>query len=105
MREMLARLAATPVEAIVTQLAVQLQEIAVLHLGLAAERPESLGQAALAIDAMGGLVDALGDRLGPNAAPLRQTTAQLRLAYVEVSGGRAANGPGSESGEAPPESP
>jgi hypothetical protein len=87
MRAMLAQLAATPVEAITTQFAVELQEIALLHLSLAGERPESLGQAALAIDAMGGLVDALGDRLGPNAEPLRQTVAQLRLAYVEVAGG------------------
>jgi hypothetical protein len=86
MREMLARLAATPVEAIVTQFAVELQEIAVLHLGLASERVESLAQAAIAIDAMGAMVDALGDRLEPNAEPLRQTVAQLRLAFVEVSG-------------------
>jgi hypothetical protein len=86
MREMLTRLAETPVEAIVTQFAVELQEIAVLHLGLASERPESLGQATMAIDAMGGLVDSLGDRLGPNAEPLRQAVAALRLGFVEVSG-------------------
>ena len=85
LREMLSRLAATPVEAIVTQFAVELQEVAVLHLGLAAERPESLGQAAMAIDAMGALVDGLGDRLAPNTDPLRQAVAQLRLAYVDVS--------------------
>jgi hypothetical protein len=85
MREMLTRLAETPVEAIVTQFAVELQEIAVLHLGLSAERPQSLAQAAIALDAMGALVDALGDRLGPNAEPLRQAVAALRLGYVEVS--------------------
>ncbi len=82
---MLTRLAETPVEAIVTQFAVELQEITVLHLGLSAERPESLPQAAIALDAMGALVDALGDRLGPNAEPLRQAVAALRLGYVEVS--------------------
>jgi hypothetical protein len=86
MREMLARLAATPVEAIVTQFAVELQEITVLHLGLAAERPESLASAATALDAMAGLVDAVGDRLGPNAEPLRQAVAALRLGFVEVAG-------------------
>lgn len=85
MREMLARLAATPVEAIVTQFAVELQEITVLHLGLAGERPESLASAAMALDAMAALVDALGDRLGPNAEPLRQAVAALRLGYVEVA--------------------
>ena len=56
-----------------------------LHLGIAQERPESLGQAAMAIDAMGALVDGLGDRLAPNTDPLRQAVAQLRLAYVDVS--------------------
>jgi len=86
MREMLARLAATPVEAIVTQFAVELQEITVLHLGLASERPESLASAAMALDAMAALVDALGDRLGPNAEPLRQAVAALRLGFVEVAG-------------------
>jgi hypothetical protein len=85
MREMLARLAATPVEAIVTQFAVELQEIAVLHLGLAGERPESLASAAMALDAMAGLVEAMGDRLGPNSEPLRQAVAALRLGYVEVA--------------------
>ena len=44
--------------------------------GLAAERPESLGQAAIAIDAMAALVEGLGDRLEPNAAALRQVLSQ-----------------------------
>jgi hypothetical protein len=98
MREMLERLAATPVEAIVTQFAVELQEISVLHLGLAAERPESLASAKIAIDAMGALVDGVGDRFGPNAEPLRQAVAALRLGYVEVSsevGGAGESTPGS----------
>jgi hypothetical protein len=82
---MLSRLAATPVEGIVTQFAVELQEIALLHLGLASERPESLGQAALAIDSMAALVDGLGDRLAPNHDALKQAVTQLRLAYVEVT--------------------
>jgi hypothetical protein len=85
MREMLARLAATPVELIIAQFAVQLQELGVLHLGIAAERAESLGQAGLAIDALAALVEGLGDRLAPNDEPLRQVLAQLRLAFVEVA--------------------
>jgi hypothetical protein len=85
MREMLARLAATPVELIVAQFAVQLQELGVLHLGIARERPESLGQAELAIDALAALVEGLGERLAPNDEPLRQVLAQLRLAFVEVA--------------------
>jgi hypothetical protein len=94
MREMLTRLADTPVEAIATQFAVEFQEIAVLHLGLAAERPESLAQARLAIDAMAAIVDAVGDRFGPNAEPLRQAVQALQLGYVEVSS--------QISGETPP---
>jgi hypothetical protein len=85
LREMLARLAATPVEMIVAQFAVQLQELAVLHMSISDERPESLEQAALAIDALATLVEGLGPRLAPNDEPLRQVLAQLRLAYVEVS--------------------
>ena len=37
--------------------------------------PSRLDQAAIAIDAMGGIVDALGDRLGDHAWPLRQALA------------------------------
>jgi hypothetical protein len=85
MREMLARLASTPVELIVAQFAVQLQELGVLHLGIAPERRESLQQASLAIDALGALVEGLGERLAPNDEPLRQVLAQLRMAFVEVA--------------------
>ncbi|MGZ4796341.1 MAG: hypothetical protein ACXVJ7_16220 [Acidimicrobiia bacterium] len=92
MREMLARLAATPVEMIVAQFAVQLQEIAVLHMSISGERPESLGQAALAIDALAELVEGLGARLAPNDEPLRQVLSQLRLAFVEVTNGPPAEG-------------
>jgi len=85
LREMLARLAATPVAAIVADHAVRLHELAVLHLGLARERPESLAEARLATDAMAGLVEGLGERLGDAAKPLGEALAQLRLAYVQVS--------------------
>ncbi len=101
MREMLTRLAATPVEAIVTQFVVQLQELAVLHLGIAQERGESLPQAALAIDAFAALVEGLGLRLEPNAEALKQVLAQLRLAFVEVSGGVEGSGSGEVSGATP----
>lgn len=92
LREMLGRLAATPVEAIVAQFAVELREIAALHLGLSAERPESLEQARLAVDAMGALVESLGERLGTNAQPLARALADVRLAFVEVSQTRTPSG-------------
>ena len=38
-----------------------------------------------AIDALGALVDALGDRLAPHHEALREAVTQLRLAFVELS--------------------
>lgn len=96
-REALARLAATPVAAILADHAIRLHELAVLHLGLSAERPESLREAALTIDGMAALVDGLGDRLGDAARPLADALAQLRLAFVQVSTERSA-GAGGDSG-------
>jgi hypothetical protein len=84
-REALAQLASTPVSAILADHAIRLHELSVLHLGLSAERPESLAEAALAIDGMAALVDGLGDRLGDAARPLADALAQLRLAFVQVS--------------------
>ena len=86
MREMLTRLAETPVEAIVTQFAVELQEIAVLHLGLAAERPGVARPRPRSRSTRWARSSTrVGDRFGPNAEPLRQAVAALRLGYVEVS--------------------
>lgn len=81
---MRAELAATPVVDIVANHAIGLWQLAVLHLGLDGDRPPNLSEASLAIDAMGTLVDGLGDRLQDNAQPLRDALAQLRLAYVQV---------------------
>ncbi len=85
MREAMARLARTPVADIVANHAIGMWQLAVLHLGLGGEAPPDLAQASLAIDAMGALVDGLGDRLGEHAVPLRDAVAQLRLAFVQVS--------------------
>ena len=83
-RQALAQLASTPVAAILADHAIRLHELAVLHLGLSAERPESISEAALAIDGMAALVDGLGDRLGDASRPLADALAQLRLAFVQV---------------------
>jgi hypothetical protein len=87
-RQALAQLASTPVAAILADHAIRLHELAVLHLGLSAERPESISEAALAIDGMAALVDGLGDRLGDASRPLADALAQLRLAFVQVSSER-----------------
>lgn len=85
MREALERLAQTPVADIVANHAIGLWQLAVLHLGLGGGTPPDLAQASLAIDAMGALVDGLGERLGEHTVPLRDAVAQLRLAFVQVS--------------------
>lgn len=42
-----------------------------------------LGEARLAIDALAALISGLGDRLGDIHGPLRQTLAQLQMAYSQ----------------------
>ena len=87
-----AELASVPVTDIVANHAVGLWQLAVLHLmpdpdpeGLPA--PPRLEEARLAIDALGALVDGLGERLAPHDETLRDALSQLRLAYVQVAGG------------------
>ena len=79
-----AEIAHTPAIDIVANHAIGLWQLAVLHLNPEAGQSLRLSEAAVAIDAMGGMVDALGDRLGDHAAPLRDAVTQLRLAFVEV---------------------
>lgn len=76
------RLAATPASVIVAQHAYGLFELAALHLG---RRPPNFEEARTAIDAMGALVEGMGDRLGEHAAQLSEGLAQLRLTFVRVS--------------------
>lgn len=87
-----AELASVPVTDIVANHAVGLWQLAVLHLmpdpdpeGL--PMPPRLDEARLAIDALGALVDGLGERLAPHDETLRDALSQLRLAYVQVAGG------------------
>jgi hypothetical protein len=84
LRRVRAEIAAAPVEDLVARHAVGLWELAVLHLSPDEDRPLRLDQAAVAIDAMGGIVDTLGDRLGAHASALRDALGQLRIAFVEV---------------------
>lgn len=84
LRRVRAEIAAAPAEDLVARHAVGLWELAVLHLSPDEDRPLRLDQAAIAIDAMGGIVEALGDRLGAHASALRDALGQLRLAFVEV---------------------
>jgi hypothetical protein len=85
-----AELAAVPVADIVANHAIGLQQLAVIHLlpdpGAQGEPgAPRLAEAGLAIDALGALVDTLGDRLAPHHEALREAVTQLRLAFVELS--------------------
>ncbi|MCU1457706.1 MAG: hypothetical protein JWL73_1798 [Actinomycetia bacterium] len=115
LREFQAQLAATPAIEVVANHAVGLYELAMLHLSIAAqavelpvqERLRRVGEASIAADAFGGVVEALGDRFGPNAPTLAEALAQVRLGIVRVkaaleeggkegaNAGTASDGPGS----------
>lgn len=95
MAELREQLAGTPAEVVVANHAYGLFELAALHLSL--EQPQ-LDQARLAIDALGYLVEGLGDRLGEPAAELGTALAQLRLAFVQVQAALQAPSPGGAGG-------
>jgi hypothetical protein len=85
-----AELAAIPVADIIANHAIGLQQLAVIHLlpdpdAEGNPREPRLAEAGLAIDALGAIVDTLGDRLAPHHEALREAVTQLRLAFVELS--------------------
>ena len=57
-------------------------ELAAVYLSA---QPPRLEAARSAIDALTGVIDALGERLGESTGPLSEAVAQLRLAWVQVS--------------------
>jgi hypothetical protein len=75
------QLADTPAEVIVSTHLMGLFELGAIHLS---QEPPNLPQAALAIDAMGAVVDRLQGRLGENEETLRGALNQIRLAYVGI---------------------
>jgi hypothetical protein len=80
---------ATPVLEHIGGHAMALFELAARHLEREAatggEEVPDLAEAALAIDAMGALVEGLGDKLGPYRAQLEDALNQLRMAFVQMS--------------------
>ena len=79
----------TPAGIVVANHCIGLVELAALHLG---QDPPNLADAQVAIDALGGMVDAVGPRLGENGPPLRQALNQMRMAYIEARGAVALGG-------------
>ncbi|HTN81435.1 MAG TPA: hypothetical protein VMK16_17325 [Acidimicrobiales bacterium] len=79
------QLAEVPPEIVVANHAMGLYELAAIHLS---QDPPNAAGAALAIDAMGALVDGLAGRLGEAEPTLRDALAQMRLVFVQVTGAR-----------------
>ncbi len=81
MAEARARLADVPAEVVVTNHVMGLYELAAIHLSSV---PPDLHAASLAIDAVGCLVEGLGDRLGDEHDTLRDALGNIRMAFVSV---------------------
>lgn len=81
MAEAKSRLAEVPAEVVVTNHVMGLYELAAIHLSAS---PPNLDEASLAIDAVGLLVEGLGDRLGDEAPTMRDALANIRLAFVQI---------------------
>ncbi|MGH2786550.1 MAG: hypothetical protein ACRDJV_01400 [Actinomycetota bacterium] len=52
-----------------------------------------LAESQLAIDALAGILDSVGSRLGDNEAPLRQVLTQLKMAYSQAAMPEPGTGP------------
>jgi len=76
------QLADAPVDVVVANHCYGLFELAAVYLS---DAPPKLEQARTAIDALGFLVDGLGERLGEAHPALRDALAQIRLAFVQIS--------------------
>ncbi len=73
------RLAQVPAATVVANHAMGLYELGAIHLS---QEPPSFSEATIAIDAMAALIDRLPGRLGDDEATLRESLAQLRMAFV-----------------------
>lgn len=80
------RLAEVPASTVVANHVMGLYELGAIHLG----QPEpDFVEATVAIDAMAAIIDRLPGRLGDDEAVLRESLAQLRLAFVTLKDQRA----------------
>lgn len=100
--ELRRQLADAPPEVVIANHCYGLFELAAVYLS---QTPPLLHQAQLAIDALGYLVEGLGDRLGEARSSLAEALAQVRLAYVQVgaaaqarTAAEAGNGGGGNGG-------
>jgi hypothetical protein len=76
------QLADVPASQVVANHVMGLFELGAIHLS---HESPNLSEAALAIDAMGAIVEGLGpERLGENGPTLVDALAQIRMAFVQV---------------------
>ena len=92
--ELRRQLLSTPAEVVVANHAYGLFELAAIHLS---QRPPSLDEARLAVDAMAALVEGLAGRLGEPERSLQDALAQIRLAFVQINEAAVAEGPDSDA--------
>ena len=83
LRAMTDELVQVPAFAVVANHCIGFFQLAAAHLQ---QEPPKFIDAQIAIDAMAAVVDALRGRLGPDEGTLVDALAQIRLAYVQVSG-------------------
>jgi len=96
LRELHARLAATPVADVIVNHAIGIWQLALVHLGVVTPPDEfgrrpapNLAAAGLAIDALAALVDNLAERLGEGEQMLRDALGQVQMLFVEVADSQA----------------
>jgi hypothetical protein len=89
LRAMQEQMLRTPAAIVVANHCIGLVELAALHLG---QQPPNLADAQVAIDALAGMLDAVGGRMSDNGPPLRQALNQMRMAFIEAKTATAAAG-------------
>ena len=89
LRAMQEQMLRTPAAIVVANHCIGLLELAALHLG---QDPPHLADAQVAIDALAGVLDAVGSRLGDNGPALTQALTQMRMAFVEAKQATASGG-------------
>lgn len=92
LRELHARLVATPVADVIANHALGIWQLALVHLGVVTPPDASgalpepdLASAGFAIDALVALLDALGPRFGEYEQTLRDAVTQAQQLFVEVA--------------------
>ena len=75
------RLKAVPASVVVANHAMGLYELAALHLS---DQPPNFAEGAVAIDALGALLDGMKGRLGEAEPTLQDALSQIRMAFVQL---------------------